>query len=59
MRRWNSVPTCLQAIEDVYNVSLAYPVFLYTEYRKTLYKKLGYESGSKTQSKLTEQRLKH
>lgn len=59
MRRWNSVPTCLQAIEDVYNTNLAYPVFLYTEYRKTLYKKLGYESGNKKQLQETAERLKH
>lgn len=59
MRRWNSVPTCLQSIEDVYNLNLAYPVFLYTEYRKTLYKKLGYESGNKKQLKTTAESLKH
>lgn len=59
MRRWNSVPTCLQSIEDVYNVNLAYPVFLYTEYRKTLYKKLGYESGNKTLLKHTKEKLEH
>lgn len=59
MRRWNSVPTCLQSIEDVYNVNLSYPVFLYTEYRKTLYKRLGYEAGTKTGVKKAEESLKH
>lgn len=59
MRRWNSVPTCLQSIEDVYNANLAYPVFLYTEYRKTLYKKFGYESGTKTGVKKAEESLRH
>lgn len=59
MRRWNSVPTCLQSIEDVYNVHLKNPVFLYTEYRKTLYKKLGYESSSRTLLKHTNESLKH
>lgn len=59
MRRWNSVPTCLQSIEDVYNLNLAYPVFLYTEYRKTLYKKLGYESGSRERMKQTKEKLEH
>ena len=40
MKTWNSVPTCLQAIEDIYNENLGYPVFIYTEYRKKLYVKL-------------------
>lgn len=40
MKTWNSVPTCLQSIEDIYNENLQYPVFIYTEYRKQLYVKL-------------------
>lgn len=40
MKTWNSVPTCLQSIEDIYNKNLNYPVFIYTEYRKKLYTRL-------------------
>lgn len=39
MTPWNSVPTCLQSIEDIYNKNLGYPIFIYTEYRKSLYAK--------------------
>lgn len=59
MRRWNSIATCMQSIEEVYNVNLAYPVFIYTEYRKLLYKKLGYEAGTKKSLDALEEKLKH
>jgi len=40
MKDWNSVITCLESIEDIYNEGIGYPVFIVTEYRKTLYTKL-------------------
>lgn len=40
MKDWNSTITCLESIEDVYNDQINYPVFIVTEYRKTLYTKL-------------------
>lgn len=40
MRSWNSTMTCLQSIEEVYNENISYPVFIVTEYKKTLFAKL-------------------
>jgi len=41
MKNWNSIATCLQSIEDIYNEQLGYPIFIYTEYRKSLIAKYG------------------
>lgn len=41
MKNWNSIATCLQSIEDIYNEKLSRPIFIYTEYRKSLIAKYG------------------
>lgn len=58
MKNWNSTATCLQSIEDVYNEQLGYPVFIYTEYRKSLYKKKGYRGVRRDLMKKQENQIK-
>ncbi len=59
MKNWNSTATCLQSIEDIYNEQLGYPIFIYTEYRKSLYKKYGNKAnGRKDYIKAQENKLK-
>lgn len=58
MKNWNSIATCLQSIEDIYNEQLGYPIFIYTEYRKSLYKKENYKGQRKDLLERQEQKIK-
>ena len=40
MKAWSNTMNCLQSIEDIYNEQLGYPIFIVTEYKKTLFTKL-------------------
>ena len=40
MKAWSNTMNCLQSIEDLYNEQLGYPIFIVTEYKKTLFTKL-------------------
>lgn len=59
MKNWNSTATCLQSIEDIYNEQLGYPIFIYTEYRKSLMAKYGRKSfGRNDYNKNQENKLR-
>ena len=46
MKTWSNTINCLQSIEDIYNEQLGYPLFIVTEYKKTLFAKLAKFDGS-------------